>query len=172
MLSKHAPVRIAMHDRRRRVAELRQRGHTQQQIAAAVGVSRRTVASDLGAVASDFRTGAADHFAGYVSMQLDRIQTMRERLCAVMEAESSRPETVVRAVNELVHLEEREAQLLGLDAPARHHQATAAANAQPAMTDDEARAILAELASSGMSGLGTPELAAPATTAAIEPTPE
>src|SRR5262249_19958915 len=70
---------VAVLDRRRRVARLYLGGHTQTQIAAALGCSQATVCRDLAAVREEWKAEAREAFEEKFRDDLERLEWAERR---------------------------------------------------------------------------------------------
>jgi predicted ArsR family transcriptional regulator len=162
--SKRSRVIVDARANRARACQLRRAGLTLQQIGDTLGVTRQTVCRYLDATLLDLHTTARDNLDAWRSAHLAELAQVRtiayhriagvpmgdpdadtgdekvdERLRAEWEQGPSRVAplllTILRAM-------EREAKLLGLDAPV---EVTGTVVTGPAMSEDDARAVLAKL---------------------------
>lgn len=104
------PASLARVERRAKVMRLRNGGATLGQIAEAVEVSVETVRRDIELAIKDHLQVPVDE---HIAAALSRIEDMRRALWKPMLQGDT------KAVSELIKLEQRQAQLLGLDAPTR-----------------------------------------------------
>lgn len=139
MISKYAPVRVEMSERRAEVARLRRAGLTQTAIAEQVGVSRGTVVTDLSASMLRLQEVADADMGAWRSAQLNELQEARSRLWELLGVEQDGSKAASLA-GSIVRLCEREARLLGMDKPTKVHVGAI----HDTMTEAEALAILAE----------------------------
>ena len=142
MRSKRAPQVINLTERRTEAAQLRRAGLTLQQIATRLGVSKRTIITDLDAVLTSLHAVASGHLDAWRSAQLVELQEIRERAWSILRSDvrASKTHGLLMVI---LRAQEREAKLLGLDAPAGIGPAFPVG--MPTMTDEEARKILDEL---------------------------
>ncbi len=126
-------------ERRRDVARMRRTGMTLDAIAAEVGVSKTTVVADVKAIRAALSDIAVADLDAWRSAKLAEHQHLRDQLWASMAVEEQGA-TVAKLAAQLIALDRRDSELLGVDAPLR----VATANVQQPMSEAQAAEILAE----------------------------
>jgi hypothetical protein len=108
--------RIGAEERRQRLAELMVAGvRDRNELARALGVSKRTVYRDLVVIQEEFRERSAELVAQERGVSLLRL----ERYVRELQPDIARADRRVPAIRLLKEIEERRAKLLGLDAPTK-----------------------------------------------------
>lgn len=105
-------------DRREKVWELRKSGLSIRAIAKAVNYSRSTVQEDLATELKRRSQETADAVAYYRTMHLEELSGLRSRLMQLIFSpgdQETKPD--LKAIDRLLRVQEREAALLGIDAP-------------------------------------------------------
>jgi len=102
-----------MANRRRQVASLYLRGHTQQQIADQLDVTQATISKDVNWLLQQWREEHQHETDLRVAKHLEELTAMRR------EAWDTLPEGKER-IEALLKIQDRETKLLGLDSPKRH----------------------------------------------------
>lgn len=108
-------------DRRRRVALLMRSGWQQQEIAEVLKVSEATVSADVAAVKSLLRVESQEAMADLVAQELaalDGDEAVLRELMGLAKTESS----VLRIHEAILKVQQRRAQLAGLDEASRRKQ--------------------------------------------------
>ena len=107
--SRRAADQVA--NRRSQVAHFYLAGYTYQQLAEALDVSRRTIASDLAAIREEWVESAREDIGKLKGLQNRRLDVaLRSIWGEVLKGD-------LRAINGFIKIEDRRAKLLGLDAP-------------------------------------------------------
>lgn len=108
--SRTSPVAIASAERHAAIIDLRKEGVKEGEIAKRFGVSQQAVSKTLLKYVRNLPTERAEVFR---EAQLDRMVAMREVAIQALEFARTRKQ-VLRAVDRLLEIEDREAKLLGL----------------------------------------------------------
>jgi transposase len=111
---------LAIEARRVEVARLTHMGWSTRRIAAEIGVSHGTVATDVDAILTEL---AAHQTKDAEKIRARELETLAQAEAAVLKvldrAEAEDFELVLKASDRIAKLQERRAKLLGLDAPER-----------------------------------------------------
>jgi hypothetical protein len=105
-------------DNRAKAWELKKQGWTHAAIAKELGVSEPAVGKYIARGVQDISRVADDHRDEWRETQLARLEKLYERLEKIAAGDDDN--AVIKAAAPLVKALERQAKLLGLDAPARH----------------------------------------------------
>lgn len=114
---KQAARSLRTSERTARAVELRRKGLSFRAIGKALGCDARTAQRRVDAALDEIRQETAEHADRLVEIELIRFDRMVEKLERLLNSRD--PETVARAVRELIRVSARRARLLGLDAPER-----------------------------------------------------
>jgi AcrR family transcriptional regulator len=111
---------LAIEARRVEVARLTHMGWSTRRIAAEIGVSHGTVATDVDAILTEL---AAHQTKDAEKIRARELETLAQAEAAVLKvldrAEAEDFEMVLKATDRVAKIQERRAKLLGLDAPER-----------------------------------------------------
>jgi hypothetical protein len=145
-----------MEARRVKVYDLRLRGKTIREIAAAVGVSVQTAHADVTAVLTRIKADANDTAEQVRQLEIERLDKMLDAFwLGVLDGNEKAADVVLK-------VQARRAKLLGLDAPEQHSVEASVATADPATAARLVREAFGEKATprgddAGAVPLGTPE---------------
>lgn len=117
-LTPRSPLIVTAEQRRADVARMRADGATLDAIAAAHGVSRRTVQRDLDLALSDIRHERRSETERWRAELLDDLDALRERGWLALDDQPP-PQAVAALLSALTRAVERTAALVGADAPLR-----------------------------------------------------
>lgn len=141
--SKRARVRVDAAANRAEATRLRRAGLTMDQIAAALGVGKTTVSRYLDDSLLELHRIAVDNMDAWRSAQLAELQDIRDRAWRQIDGGGdgggdTSNGSIAPLLGQIIRAQEREAKLLGLDAPLE-----VVGSIDPELTTEHARAVLA-----------------------------
>ena len=129
-----AQGKFTVEQRREQVAQLYLAGATQPAIAKQLGVALGTVNRDIQHVKAVWRERQIEAMDDAVAKHLEELDFMRREILKKYAGDGNKdktqpkrpmnPSEAVRILDRLIAIQEREAKLLGLDAPQRQHVTT------------------------------------------------
>jgi hypothetical protein len=156
---------LGAYEKQRRALELRQQGHTYEDIARALGY-----ANPMGAwhaVKAALKKGFVEAAEEFKQLELEKLDEIERRLWPlILRRRGGQPAPDYKALDRLLTISKRRAALLGLDAPreSRVRQTSATASVTEPLTHEQRLAklvTLLETAGAGQDGSGAGETVPP-----------
>lgn len=113
-MPKQTRKQAELENRRNSVAEAYLRGNTQQQIAAALGVSQATISKDVNFLLRAWREQREATIEDAVTLQIEELRRVRREAWRKYGKSEE-----YKWLDMVINIQKREATLLGLDAPKR-----------------------------------------------------
>ena len=119
-----AQNQLEREQRRKEVARLYLHGNSQRAIAEILGVGVATVNRDISYIQDEWKKTQLETMDNAIAKQLTELDFMRKQFLSKYTTKDLSPLDAVHILDRLFKVQEREAKLLGLDAPQRQHVTT------------------------------------------------